>query len=591
MTVSGKQRLVRRLQIALLLLGVGFMLALVLRWWQVPTFNAQQMQPLPQHSRVQVYMNHNPAAGYREPYRPQTRIGDNLEQVVIDQIRSATSSLDLAVQELRSPLIAQALRDRKRAGVRVRLILENTYSQPWSSVTAAAAEQLDARMKERYRENFRLIDHDGDGQLSQSEINTYDALVVIRQAGIPWLDDTADRSAGSGLMHHKFLVIDGQKVMVTSANLTLSDLHGDLGAPKSLGNANSLVTLQSAAVAQLFTEEFNQMWGDGPGGQIDSHFGVNKKFRAARTILVDDAAVTVKFSPTPADLPRSVSSNGVIAETLSKAKKRIDLALFVFSDQQIANELETDVRHGAALRVLIEPSFAYQYYSEALDLLGLALPARKGHQKEKADDAGEISSHTAQADEHCGTEAQNHPWAQPIQTVGVPILPRGDLLHHKFGVVDQNTVIMGSHNWTEAADRQNDETLLVIKHPTVAAHYVREFERLWSNSRLGLPDALRDKANQMQTCAAGTARSVPSAGAPSTEFPVTESQGPFVNAKTNLNTATLSELEQLPGVGPKLAQRLIEVRQQKPFQSLQDLDQVPGVGPRLLERLSERVTW
>ena len=61
--------------------------------------------------------------------------------------------------------------------------------------------------------------------------------------------------------------------------------------------------------------------------------------------------------------------------------------------------------------------------------------------------------------------------------------------------------------------------------------------------------------------------------------------------KINLNTASLEELESLPGVGNKLAQRIIEVRQQQPFTSLEDLDRVSGVGTHLLEKLSDRVTW
>ncbi len=577
----GKQPLNKRVrqgvQVGLLLIGIGFVLALILRWWQVPGLQAQRMQPLSQHPLVRVYMNHNPVATYREPYRPQTRLGDNLEQVIVDQIRLAKSSIDIAVQELRSPLIAQVLRDRYQAGVRVRLILENTYSRPWSSVTAAEIQQFDARMQERYRENFQLIDHDRNGQLTFNEINTYDALQVIRQAGIPSLDDTADGSAGSGLMHHKFLVIDGKQVIVTSANLTMSDLHGDLRSTKSLGNANSLVQLQSPALAKLFTEEFSLMWGDGPGNKLDSRFGINKPFRAAQSIPVGDAVVRVKFSPTPAEIPWQSSSNGLIAQTLGKSRKTVDLALFVFSDQQIANELETDVQQGATLRVLIEPTFAYQYYSEALDLLGMALPARKVRKTEDAP--------TEDKRNRCGTEAENHVWLHPIQTVGIPILPPGDLLHHKFGVVDERIVIMGSHNWTEAADRQNDETLLAIEHPTVAAHYTREFNRLWANSRLGIPKSLREK--EIAPSTACKAQSSPPEPEPKSG---TLTQN-VPSSKINLNTAPVQDLEQLPGVGPKLAQRIVEARQQKPFQSLKDLDQVPGVGPKMLEHLGNHVTW
>jgi phosphatidylserine/phosphatidylglycerophosphate/cardiolipin synthase-like enzyme len=268
-----------RLHSVLFLIGLGFVLALIFRWFQVPSLNAERSQPLPQHPYIQVYTNHNPVNRYKEPYRNQTRLGDNLEQIIVEHIQQARSTVDVAVQELRSPLIAEALRDRAAAGVRVRLVLENTYSRPQSSISAAEVQQMDQHQQERYRQNLKLIDRNGNGQLSASEIDRYDALVIIAKAGIPWLDDTADGSAGSGLMHHKFVVVDGQKLIVTSANFTMSDIHGDFSPQQSLGNANSLVQIQSGAIAALFTEEFNILWGDGPSGKPDSRFGENKPFR------------------------------------------------------------------------------------------------------------------------------------------------------------------------------------------------------------------------------------------------------------------------------------------------------------------------
>jgi competence ComEA-like helix-hairpin-helix protein len=568
------------LQVFLSLTGIGLLLALVLRWFQSPDLNAQRMKTLTQHSLIQVYTNHNPATSYREPYRKQTRLGDNLEQIIVEQIQQARSSIEVAVQELRSPLIAQALRDRHRAGVRVRVAIENTYSRPWSSITPTEVQKMDARMQGRYRENIRLIDRNGDGKLSPDEIDNNDALQVLRKAGMPYLDDTADGSAGSGLMHHKFVVIDGQRVIVTSANFTMSDLHGDFSPKQSLGNANSLIVLQSPAIATLFIKEFNILWGDGPRGKLDSQFGIDKPFRPAQTIPVGDATVSVKFSPTPADIPWEFSSNGLISGILRKSRKTVDLALFVFSDQQIANQLETVVQKGTSLRVLIDPTFAFQYYSEALDLLGVALPIRtrkvNSHPEEPTQPSQSVSDKT------CSAELENHPWSQPIQTVGMAKLPPGDLLHHKFGVVDRRTVIMGSHNWTEAADRQNDETLLAIEHPTVAAHYNREYERLWASSSLGLPAKISENTQKMQqNCRPSKA-----------EASSSETNSPEIStAKVNLNTATLQEIEQLPGVGPKLAKRILAARQNQSFQSLAELDRVPGVGKKVLREIGDRVTW
>ncbi|WBB76952.1 ComEA family DNA-binding protein [Micromonospora sp. WMMD1128] len=59
----------------------------------------------------------------------------------------------------------------------------------------------------------------------------------------------------------------------------------------------------------------------------------------------------------------------------------------------------------------------------------------------------------------------------------------------------------------------------------------------------------------------------------------------------NLNTATLAQLDTLPGVGPVLAQRILDHREQHgPFRSVSDLRQVDGIGDARYEQLKELVT-
>jgi len=156
-------------------------------------------------------------------------------------------------------------------------------------------------------------------------------------------------------------------------------------------------------------------------------------------------------------------------------------------------------------------------------------------------------------------------------------------LHHKFGLIDDKIVITGSHNWSLAADRNNDETVLVIQSQTVAAHFKREFERLYGNAVLGVPDWMQRKIKVQQQQCPQIITASPNQG--QNLSPQSQEQ------KVNLNTASIAELEALPGVGPKLAREIIQARQQKPFTSLEDLDKVPGVGSSKLEKLRDRVTW
>jgi len=57
-------------------------------------------------------------------------------------------------------------------------------------------------------------------------------------------------------------------------------------------------------------------------------------------------------------------------------------------------------------------------------------------------------------------------------------------------------------------------------------------------------------------------------------------------AAVHLNTATTAELEALPGVGPVLAERIVQYRADHgPFTQVDQLHEVKGVGDHLLERL------
>jgi competence protein ComEA len=67
--------------------------------------------------------------------------------------------------------------------------------------------------------------------------------------------------------------------------------------------------------------------------------------------------------------------------------------------------------------------------------------------------------------------------------------------------------------------------------------------------------------------------------------------GVGVPAKVSLASATVDQLDELPGIGPVTAQKIVDWRQTHgPLRSVEDLDAIPGIGPARIEQLRDVVT-
>jgi competence protein ComEA len=61
--------------------------------------------------------------------------------------------------------------------------------------------------------------------------------------------------------------------------------------------------------------------------------------------------------------------------------------------------------------------------------------------------------------------------------------------------------------------------------------------------------------------------------------------------KVNINTASVSELETLPQIGPKVAQRIVDFRTQNgKFKKIEELMKIKGIGEKTFDKLKDLIT-
>ncbi len=118
-----------------------------------------------------------------------------------------------------------------------------------------------------------------------------------------------------------------------------------------------------------------------------------------------------------------------------------------------------------------------------------------------------------------------------------------------------------------------------------------------------LPEADLNSLNLAQQLVDGSKIYVPRQGeaSQSSDSSISQNRNPFAGSastsqndagKVNINTASAEELDKtLPGIGPTLAQRIVDYRDQHgPFRSPEDLKNVSGIGERRFEQIKDLVT-
>jgi len=68
-------------------------------------------------------------------------------------------------------------------------------------------------------------------------------------------------------------------------------------------------------------------------------------------------------------------------------------------------------------------------------------------------------------------------------------------------------------------------------------------------------------------------------------------QAPASKVRININTAPASELENLPRIGPKVAQRIVDFRTKNGnFKKVEEIMKVQGIGEKVFEQIKELIT-
>jgi phosphatidylserine/phosphatidylglycerophosphate/cardiolipin synthase-like enzyme len=197
-------------------------------------------------------------------------------------------------------------------------------------------------------------------------------------------------------------------------------------------NNNNVLALRSRRVVEAFQNNFNEMFEDrvfGQRGSQDHSVSFNQ----------DGVPITVLFSPEGEVVPQLI-------DRLNRAQHSIHFMTFSFTLDEVGQTLLAKAMEGVEVRGIFELRGSRTQFSQ--------LP--------------------------------------PLFCAGLNVLQDGNpfTFHHKVFVVDETVVLTGSFNISANATNRNDENMVIIEDPDLAAQFIAEFERVRTQAEVPPADAI-----------------------------------------------------------------------------------------------------
>ncbi|TAH52523.1 MAG: DUF1669 domain-containing protein [Chloroflexota bacterium] len=191
-------------------------------------------------------------------------------------------------------------------------------------------------------------------------------------------------------------------------------------------NNNNMLRVTSAALIENYSNVFERLFS--ARAEVTSL----KKIPNPRVALGNNVVLENYFSP-------NGGAQKAILDRLKAAQQSIRVTAFTFTDNAMADTLKAKHKAGVKVQGVFE----------------------------------------ARSNSAIGAEYAS------LKRAGVDIREDGNcyILHSKLFIIDDKTVVMGSYNFTDAANRVNDENVLIIDDPALAKQYIAEFNRLYQQAQ------------------------------------------------------------------------------------------------------------